>query len=382
MGHSNRSHSNFAASSSARWINCPASVRLCLKAPKVEFESKYAIEGTQAHECLEFVVKRYGNLNAALKIAEKKWSQDKVDYAARAADVIFELRPSAKAVLLVEQRVSFNSQLFGTLDYAWVEIGGALVVIDYKFGKGLKVYPTEESGDANTQLMYYATALARSYKYNFKSVSLVIIQPRVYAESDEIFLKAEVKVEELKKFEQRLIKAVKAAKLPNAELSQGDWCKYCPAAPICPELSENALRSADIMFSPSKGVQAVPEVTALTLEKLPIMLDACTKLERWISSVRSYAFALANAGQKIEGYKLVPKRASKTWLPDAEKKALKKFGQDIYRKEFLSPSQFQKLLDAKEFVEANTTCISSGVTLVSDSDSRDEVKDVNYFFDT
>jgi hypothetical protein len=62
--HSKRKHSKFAASSAKRWLNCPGSVRLSEKAPP-QFESIYAKEGTDAHECLEFLVRRYRRLNAA-----------------------------------------------------------------------------------------------------------------------------------------------------------------------------------------------------------------------------------------------------------------------------------------------------------------------------
>src|SRR3954449_5633680 len=46
--HSTRSHSALSASGASRWINCPGSVRMTSGLPGVE--SKYASEGTGAHE--------------------------------------------------------------------------------------------------------------------------------------------------------------------------------------------------------------------------------------------------------------------------------------------------------------------------------------------
>ena len=45
-------HSHFGASSSYRWINCPASVALCTKAPR-KASTFEADEGTAAHELAE-----------------------------------------------------------------------------------------------------------------------------------------------------------------------------------------------------------------------------------------------------------------------------------------------------------------------------------------
>ena len=143
--HSTRKHSDFAASSSHRWHNCPGGVKLCKKAPP-QVESSYAKEGTDAHECLEFVVRRFSNIEKALQDALKKWPEEMVKYAEMSAKKIYELKPSRTAKLLVETRVilkQIGPGLFGTLDYAWVDQWGKLIVIDYKYGQGVAVFPTD-----------------------------------------------------------------------------------------------------------------------------------------------------------------------------------------------------------------------------------------------
>lgn len=382
--HSNRKHSDFAASASERWLNCHGSVNLCKKAPPQK-ESKYALEGTQAHECLEFIVKRYSNLLKAKTEALKKYPEDMVEHALTSADVIFDLKPSKSAKLVIEERIHLKQvgpALFGTLDYAWVDVWGELTVIDYKYGQGVAVFPCDEEGKENSQLMYYAAGIAHKFNYEFDSVKLVIVQPRVWNEDGVIFREHKTTIGKLRKFEKEVKEAVAIAKTAQAPLRAGDWCKWCPAATLCPEISDNQMRNADIFLEESTGAVAVPEPKALNVERLPKLLDACDVLETWIEKVREHAFELAKTGTKIPGRKLVQKRSTRTWLPDAEKKAQEFFGELAFSKpQLLSPAQLEKAVgkEAKEFTQEFTTNISSGVTLVPESDKRPEVKDAILF---
>lgn len=383
--HSKRKHSDFAASSSERWMNCHGSVKLSKNAPPQK-DSPYAIEGTNAHECLEFVMRRISKpANLVTKEALKKWPEEMVQYAFQAAEVIIKAKPSKTAKLIIEERVQLKQigpGLFGTLDYAWVDVWGVLVVIDYKYGQGVAVYPVDEDGKENSQLMYYAAGIAHKYKYEFDSVKLMIVQPRVYNEEGKIYQEHTTTIGKLRKFEKEVKVAVSVARTHEAPLKAGSWCKWCPAAPMCPEISENQMRSADIFFEETSGALAVPEPKALSVERLPKLLDACDVLETWIEKVREFAFERAKAGEKIQGRKLVQKRSTRTWLPEAEKEAEKYFGELAFSKpQLLSPAQLEKAVgkEAKEFTEKHTTNISSGVTLVPESDKRPEVKDAILF---
>jgi hypothetical protein len=386
LDHSKRKHSDYAASSSDRWLNCHGSIRLSRSAP-AQKDSPYAIEGTKAHECLEYIVKRYSNIEKAKAEALKKYPEDMVEHALTSAKVIFDLKPSKNAKLIIEERVHLKQVgpgLFGTLDYAWVDTWGELTVIDYKYGQGVAVYPADEDGRENSQLMYYAAGIAHKYNYEFDSVKLVIVQPRVWNEEGLIFREFKTTVGKLRKFEKEVKIAVAVSKTPNAILKAGDWCKWCPAATTCPEISDNQMRNADIFMNEESGALAVPEVKALSVERLPKILDACDILEGWIDKVREHAFNLAKDGTKIEGRKLVQKRTTRVWLPEAEKTAKKLYGDLAFSKpELLSPAQLEKAVgkEAKEFTDKHTTNISSGVTLVSESDKRPEVKDAILFED-
>lgn len=375
--HAKRKHSDFAASSAYRWMNCPGSVALSKKAPP-QPESPHAKEGTDAHECLEFVVKRFKNPLQTKTEALKRWSTEMIDYAFLSAEHIFNLRPSPSAKLLVEQRIflkQISPKLFGTLDYAWVEDWGELVVIDYKYGAGVAVSPIDDRGEPNPQLMYYAAGLAHKHNYDFDSVKLAIIQPRVWQNDEDPVLIGETSIARIKKFEQEVRDAMKAAQRFDALLIAGDHCRFCPAAAICPENSKVALADAEIMFDVEQGLVAAPEPLMLTPETLGKILPACDKIETWIKAVREHAKTLAENGVKIPGQKLVPKRATRVWNSEAEKRAAEVFGKDIYEQRFLTPAQLEKKFGklGKTFTSQNTASISSGTNLVPESDKRAEL---------
>ena len=81
-------------------------------------------------------------------------------------------------------------------------------------------------------------------------------------------------------------------------------------------------------------------------------------------------------GQAVPGYKLVNKRATRSWL-DADKAAawLTAAGAEPYEEKIISPAAAEKLLkSAKIALPADlVTAVSSGSTLVAESDPRPAV---------
>lgn len=382
--HSARKHSKYGPSSSERWLTCPGSIRLSEGVP-VPPESSYAREGTEAHECLEFLVRRFGALKTATAEAKTRWPHDMVDHCVRAAKVIFDLRPSPSAKLLIETRVSLRHiapGIFGTLDYAWVEDWGTLVVIDFKYGRGVLVEAADEDGSLNTQLLFYANGLAKLADYDFERVKIAIVQPRVYDEDEEPLVVADVPMKVLRAFETRVLEAWRTSKRPDAPIVAGDHCRWCPALAECPE-QQRSLAKADVVFDIEDGLQAVPEVRTLSEKTMPKLLDACTQLENWIEAVRARALQMAESGVKIKGYKLVNKRATYVWNANAERAAATQFGAGAYElsKRMLTPAKLRDQHGAagKAFVEKHTTAVINGKSLVSEKDKRSELHDSEVF---
>lgn len=396
-----KKHSDFSASASHRWLNCPASVRLSKNLKAASGESRYSVEGTLGHEVLEFIARRFNNLEIAKKEAARKFSTDArvkkynlsvpemVEHAGASAKIIYDLRPSPDAKLLIETRVDLKHLgpgMFGTLDYAWVEKWGELTVIDYKYGAGVPVLPVDdETKELNPQLMYYAAGVAAKYNFDFSHVKLAIIQPRVWSEGESPLSVATDSMNAIRDFQEKIKSAVQAAKNPATPPRAGEsWCRWCPAASFCPAISKLQLEDVNISFDVEKGIEpnTMPAVDALDANTLPKVLDACDLLDVWIEKVRAHAYLLACEGQKIEGRKLVEKRSVRYWVNDAEAAAQKTFGERAFSKPaLLSPAQLEKALgkDAKDFTARYTDNKSSGYTLVKASDRRQEVSPTSAF---
>lgn len=378
-----KQHSVYGASSSNRYLNCAGSVALIKKAPP-QRDSPFAQEGTLAHECLEFIVKDSSAAN--VKLAKIKYPQEMVEHALEALIWLkskLETIPGGK--VLCETKVDAahftRPGEFGTLDLAIVAPFDKLVVVDYKYGAGHAVDPEE-----NTQMIYYALALLKKYDYNFSSVDLVIRQPRAWHPSGKTTRIWTTTVQEIRKWENTFANGVKACETPNAPLKAGDWCKFCPAGVICPEVKNKSLRAAQVAFSDETGVEKLPEPTQIAIPNLGTILSACDKIETWIEKVREHALHVLERGHKVEGFRLVQKRSVRKYtnIAEASLVAFKSFGDRAFSNpELLSPAQLEMKVGkehVEEFLKSHVSDVSSGYTIVSDTDKREAVNPVAEVF--
>lgn len=371
-----KKHSKFSASASERWLNCPGSVALNEKIPP-QPESKYAAEGTLAHEFLEHLLKT------------GKWNKNGTNEMREHVDFahlwILKEQNRLGADLLTETRVSLahvHPEAFGTLDAALVELFGELVVIDFKYGAGVPVEAEE-----NTQMIYYALGLAHEHGWNFETVRLAIVQPRAYHDAGPIRTWT-LSIDELKNWETVFRIGIEKAESKNAPLCAGSWCKWCPAGEtnVCPAISTRALREAQADFAPTTGALKLPPPE--NIKNLSAALTAFPKIKTWIDGVEDYAFKQMESGVKIPGFKLVEKRSTRKWInePSTTKEALREFGPEVLTDpELLSPAKLEKIV-GKEWVNERVTSVSSGLTLAPESDKRPAItsaqKDFELFIDT
>jgi len=388
-----KAHATYSASGSLRWLNCPGSIALCATAPEPP-ESEYAAEGTRAHSCLELLLKNRTNLTAAKRLALKTYPLDMVEYALDAVSWITE--QARHDEILCETKVDATpftcDDQFGTLDAAIVREFDRLTVIDYKYGAGLAVEPTFE-GDCNPQLAFYALGISHQYHHNFSEVELVIIQPRAFHHSGETTRSEVFTMEWLLTWDEKFREGVKRTKDPLAPLAAGSWCKFCPAALACPELKENAMRQAQIVFSDEAGVESVPEVKLMSVPDLGRALDVADRLEAFIDALRKHAEHVLKCGGEIAGWKLVDKKSPRRWIDEdaaAAEAATRHWSADAFTKpKLLSPAQLEKVICKKGiygeatngFIEKHVTNASSGTTLVPDSDKRPAVKPLSKVFE-
>lgn len=385
-------HSTYSASGSERWLECPASIKLSEKAPPQE-SSVYAEEGTEGHAVLEYLLQNRDKFRGAIKQAQKLYPKEMVDHAVDAAAWILKEadyvpRREFGPELLTETRVDssfFTTEgQFGTLDAAIVRHFDRLTVIDYKYGAGIPVDVVSEGGKANSQLVYYALGTAAMFDFNFTEVELIVIQPRAFHPSGETVRRHVMSIEELEAWIPIFQEGAARTLDKKPTVKAGKWCRYCPAAVICPKLKDEALKDARIAFSPELGVKSVPDPRMIKGEDLSIMLDAADRLEEWIHHLRERALNTLRQGGHIPGFKLVEKRAQRKWKDQnlVFAAAMRDFGQKAMKPaELLSPTQLEKavcsdLRSKKEkgrvaqWITERTVKESSGDTMVRDSDPR------------
>jgi CRISPR/Cas system-associated exonuclease Cas4 (RecB family) len=337
-------HSKIVGGSTAeRVINCPGSVALAAQMPPQE-ENEAMREGTRRHELIAEVLNE--------KIDSRSVDDEKVLDALDLFDMKFD--PTSKALFDVEYRVSFpwDASIFGTADVIGTLDKETAFVMDFKFGDN---YQVEAVG--NAQLMFYAAAAFESRHWAFRNrewVELVIIQPP-FIRRDRIH------VNDLIVFSANLERAVKTAQMPDAPLVEGGHCRFCPGKAICPKKTGAAERAI---------VTAIDQIGP---ENIGHYMTIAQNLEDWASDMRKLTQTALEAGIPVPGWKLVNKRAQRSWVDEkAALAALTEVAPDVTFTELVSPAQAEKALKAakQKLPDGLTVAVSSGLTIAEEGDAR------------
>ena len=358
-------HSNIVGGSTAkRVINCPGSVALVQKMPPKP-SNEHADRGTLLHNMMEeiltsgdapesFIGARYND-----QILTQDLIDEKIKPAMEALDAI---DPDQTMEYEVETRVGFGDLLpgvFGSTDLIG-RIGSRAIVLDWKFGDGVMVEVEE-----NPQLMFYAAAAMRTKEaaWAFEGateIEMVIVQPpevRRWVTTPE----------RIAKFELELVQAVKQAMKPDARLAVGDHCRWCAAKPICPKMTGAVDRALKL------------QLDSLEAPQISVYLKNADLLEDWIKDLRALALQMLESGAKLPEYKLVAKRAIRSWSDEEKAKvALFAYGlteSEVMETSVVSPAKAEKALKKRKLglPEDLVVAISSGNTLASADDPRPEV---------
>ena len=347
-------HSKIVGGSTAkRVINCPGSVALVAQMPP-QPSSKYAEEGTLLHDAIShFLGADGGTFGAPIELIEEKLLP--------ALALLDEVDPDKTMEYEVETRVGFGDLLpgvFGSTDLMG-RIDSKAIILDWKFGSGVPV-PAEE----NEQLMFYAAAAMRTPEAQWvfdgaTEVELVIIQPPTIK-------RWTTTIARIKEFEQTLVRAVKIAQQPDAPLKNGDHCRWCAAKPVCPLMTGAVDRAVAI------------KMEKIDVDKIGAYLHNADLLEDWIKDLRALAEEMMKKGKPVPGWKMVPKRATRSWVKEEDAKVallqhLKE--SEVIETKLVSPAAAEKLLKAQKLKlpDGLTVAISSGNTIAPESDPRPAV---------
>ncbi len=347
-------HSVFGPSSSAKWLNCPGSIKAEKGIP--DTTSEFAEEGLRAHSFAEQMLQ--GNQVDCQNKEMLEFVETYVSYI-----------NGLGGVQEYEQKVSYDNWVpggFGTAD-AIVVKGNSITIADLKYGKGVPVFAEE-----NPQGMLYALgALSERDAFQvFEKVIIVIHQPRLNSVSEW-----ETTPEHIYEFAAKARQAYEATLKDDAPRIPGEkQCQWCRAKATCPALAEQTEKSLLVHFD-DLVTKTPPAPGNLTDQQLKVILDNKTMIEKWLKSVEQHVVGRFESGSNFPGFKMVEGRSNRKWADDAkaEKLLIKLLGKDnAYKKKLLTAPAAEKLLGKEKKAEIKDLIIKpeGKPVLVPENDKR------------
>lgn len=380
-------HALLSPSAAHRWINCTAAPRL--EADVADNGSDYAAEGTLAHAYCAMKLKEFLGYDISEEVAEiaeldNQYHTGEMDeYTDTYKTIVLEKYNAARAVtkdaqLLVETRLDFGEYIpeaFGTAD-AIIIADGTMEVIDFKYGKGVKV-----SAYRNPQMLIYALGAYDkfSFEYKIEQVQMTIVQPRIDNLSEY-----KLSVSDLMAWTtETLVPKAQQAYDGNGPQVPGDWCQFCKVKNSCRALARKCIEAAQ--GKPDPKLISPNELAKDVLPILPVV-------KTWLAGVEDFALQQALSGVQLPGWKIVEGRSIRK-ITDQEGAAvaLNKAGYktaEIFKpQELRTITELERLTGKKQFAAICGNYIEKPQgkpTLAPESDKRpaidpiaDDFKDIN-----
>ena len=375
--HEERAHALLSASSAHRWMHCTPSARL--EDEVAVEESTAAKEGTVAHELCECKLRAL--LGEDTKEAEKEvrsselYSPEMERYTQDYAEFCYDAAIDCEGGIRIEEALDLSAYVpegFGTADC--VIVGEELLhVIDFKYGRGVKVSPVE-----NPQLMLYALGAYDLYSFmqDFKTVKLTIVQPRI----TEVPSSWELPIEDLLAFGEEVKKKAEVAFKGEGEFCpEEDTCRFCKVKATCRARAEKNLA---LMFLEEQDPRL------LSNDELGDILTKCSGFPTWLSDVEECAKDKLLLGEEVKGWKIVEGRSTRVWTDETD--AFKYIvdseeakEEELYETIPLTLSKVEKLIGKKRFkpiAEKYVTKSKGKPTLTLESDERPAYNSVETMF--
>lgn len=354
-------HALLGASSAARWIACTPSAQATANLP--DEETKYAEEGTRAHELCEVHLRNnlrqweagYGVLPLSGSIRLDGEPDDPPEMVRAANQYVsfihdlwvgFSCRPG----VFIEQEVDVSRwvpQGFGTCDCLLIG-GGLLHIIDFKYGQGVPVNP-----ERNPQLMYYALGAYELFRETdeIEVVRMSIVQPRMQEEPQTW----EISLADLLTWAwEVLAPAAHMAWRGEGKFVTGEHCRFCKAHPAC--------RAWQKQYGPLAGFEPYPEPATLSDEELGEWLQKLEGLAAYARDLEEYAQQALMEGRSLPGWKLVQGRSTRKWTDqDAAFQQMQADGIDeamLYTRTPITLTVAEKMIGKKKFAETMSAFIT------------------------
>lgn len=356
-------HARYSPSKLPRIIACPASGKY-EQIDDPSASNQYADEGTMLHavmrECLD------NNIYSLSPTIVQKFSLDRPNQDAiqECLDYVWALRQSMFSPFydLVETRVSLTNwqslipcdeliDVAGTLDYALITTPPppaprTLYITDWKFGKGIEVFPDSE------QLYAYALGILADPRTAslFDQVHLTIMQPRL---TQEDHIKTLItSVDALQEWLQVVLAPALIsinAKHPIYKPST-KACRWCPNKITCPARHSLVSQLATEVFA-LHGTLVDPTSTPPTIEQLVALHEQAPLLKEYLADIAVHLMSQIQHGFKVPGYKLVEGKTNRAWKNEAEAvKWCVEHNVDpdkMFTSKLFSPAQAEKVIGAK-----------------------------------
>ena len=361
-------HYRYGGSTASRTWNCPGWRQLADTLPQgSDSGSEFARRGTLCHNVMEAIL----GLDEATRadcigmtyedqVMTPELYQEKIVPALAAFDAL------CKEYGITEWEVESESMLADDVGGTSDLIGAGDVwtmILDWKFGDGVAVSPVE-----NHQGLFYGAGAAHNPVVSDlfegrKKVVVAIVQPSRDGGPD--YSVWETTMPRILDYKDQFLAVVELAESDGAPTRAGDWCKFCPVAPICPQKTGDAQRA----------LQLKPD----DMDTLTESLALAQSLKQWINDVETAAHEQLERGARIKGWKLVQKRANRSWVD--ETKAMTYLARRLGKKnvvveKIIGIPAAEKMLKATEKAFSLDHLVhsqSSGTTLAPADDKRPAV---------
>ena len=336
-------HALLSPSAAHRWMNCTA-------APLLEKDvedkgSTFAEEGTLAHaycakKLKEFLGLSVDDENAEIaQLAEQYHSGEMDEYTDTYKTIVLEKFNAAQtktkdAQLLVEVKLDFSHYVpdaFGTSD-AIIIADGVMEVIDFKYGKGVKVSAVE-----NPQMMIYALGAwdLFNFEYNIQKVRMTIVQPRIDNLSE-----FEINATDLINWTVDELQPKAKEAYAGGKQKPGEWCQFCKVKAKCKALATTCVNAQQLNQDPKLISKEEMERNILPL---------LSTFKTWLSGVEEYSLQQALDGVQYQGFKIVEGRSIRKITDQSA--VMELLGKEGFAKEsYIKPTELRSITDLEKLI--------------------------------